>query len=142
MCIFIVMKGGQMMITMDKSLMEIKAVKRLLDTTYWARDRHEEIIKVAMEHSECIAVIEDGLMIGFARLVTDYSTVFWLCDVVVDEEYRGRGVGKRMMAYLKTLPYFEGCKGILATQDAHGLYESYGFVKEPYKFMSKDRGKA
>lgn len=128
------------MITMDKGLIDPKALKKLLNATYWAENRTLETIEKSMKHSECIAVLEDDQLVGFARIVTDYSTMFWLCDVVVDPEYRGHGIGKQMMEHLCHLPYYKDLKGILATGDAHGLYEKYGFKKEAYKLMWKDRG--
>jgi GNAT superfamily N-acetyltransferase len=66
--------------------------------------------------------------------------MFWLCDVVVDPLYRGKGIGKMMLDHIKGLDYYKESKGILATKDAHGLYEQYGFEIEAKKFMTKSRG--
>lgn len=128
------------MITMDKSLIDARAVQSLLNKTYWAENRTLAVVEKSMVHSECIGIIENNKLIAFARIITDYATMFWLCDVVVDQDFRGHGLGKQMMNYMRELPYYKDLKGILATRDAHGLYEKYGFTKEPNKLMWKDRG--
>ncbi|MBI9012144.1 MAG: GNAT family N-acetyltransferase [Clostridiales bacterium] len=129
-----------MYISMNKEKMDSKRIHALLNQTYWASDRtHSTVIK-SISTSECVAVYNGGLIIGFARIVTDYSTVFWICDVVVDPEFRGQGIGKMILNHIKTLEYYKDLKGILATKDAHGLYEQYGFQKETEKFMTKSRG--
>ncbi len=128
-----------MLITTDKSKIDIKQVQELLNQTYWASNRSYDSVNKSIEHSECIAVLERDALIGFSRMVTDYSTMFWVCDVVVSREFRGKGIGKMMMTYLSEQPYYKELKGILATKDAFGLYEQYGF-KRVDTFMSKDRG--
>lgn len=129
-----------MNISMNKETMNSKRIHALLNQTYWASDRTYETLLKSISTSECVAVYSGDLIIGFARIVTDYCTVFWICDVVVDPEYRGQGIGKMMLNHIKSLEYYKDSKGILATKDAHGLYEQYGFQKEPEKFMSKSRG--
>lgn len=127
-------------INMDKNKIDINRIKELLDSSYWASNRDYNVIEKSIKHSECICVYDNDLIIGFARIVTDYSTVFWLADVIVDSKYRGRGIGKYMLDYISNLEYFKPLKGILATRDAFALYEKYGFHKEAEKYMSKNRG--
>lgn len=59
----------------------------------------------------------------------------------IDVNHRGNGLGKKLMDYIMSTIGSEGLLGILATKDAHGLYEKYGFIKEPHKFMMKKRTK-
>lgn len=120
-------------------VLDIDRVMTLLKGTYWAKDRPRDVMEKALASSDHIGVYHEDLLVGFARIVTDHATMFWLCDVVVDESYRGRGIGKLMMEHLSKQAYYDSLKGILATNDAHGLYEQYGFVREPYKMMSKSR---
>ena len=83
--------------------MQIPVVCRLLQNSYWAHDRSDVIIEKSMQKSDCYGafLIKTGQQIGFARIVTDDATFFWLCDVIVDEKYRGYGVGKMLMAAIK-----------------------------------------
>jgi GNAT superfamily N-acetyltransferase len=67
--------------------------------------------------------------VAFARVVTDYSTFSWLCDVIVDEKERGRGLGKLLMSRIMGDPRIRDTKFILGTRDAHGLYEKFGFAR-------------
>ena len=67
---------------------------------------------------------------GLARVVTDYATFAYLCDVYVLEEHRGHGLGKRMMRELMAHPALSGARRVmLATRDAHGLYAGFGFLE-------------
>jgi GNAT superfamily N-acetyltransferase len=69
--------------------------------------------------------------------VTDGATVFYLCDVFIDESHRGMGIGTAMVAAIFNSEDYRGISGLLATADAHGLYEKFGFVREPEKFMRR-----
>lgn len=129
-----------MKITMNKEIMDGRRIQYLLNQTYWASERTFETVVKSISTSECLAVYDGDLMVGFARIVTDYCTMFWICDVVVDSAYRGRGIGKMILEHIRKLDYYKDLKGILATKDAHALYEQYGFKSEATKFMSKDRG--
>ena len=51
----------------------------------------------SIANSLCFGVYEDERQVGFARMVTDYANFAWLCDVFVDEAYRGQGLGKWLM---------------------------------------------
>src|SRR5688500_20385728 len=68
--------------------------------------------------------------VGFARIVTDYATFAWVADVFVVPEHRGRGLSKWLMEVIVAHPKPQGFRRwVLATKDAHGLYEHIGFIK-------------
>ena len=119
--------------------MNIEAIQALLKQSYWANQRPEETIIKSIENSICYGVYKMNELIGFGRVVTDYSTVYWICDIIIDPKYRGNNLGKMLMKNIMETCELEGLLGILATKDAHGLYEQYGFVREPDKFMLKKR---
>jgi len=107
---------------------DVQDVERLLRTTYWADNRPLETIKKSMQNSVCFGVVtEDGKLVGFARVISDYATSYYLCDVVVDEKMRGLGLGKALVSHIASSPDFSGLRGILITRDAHGLYARFGF---------------
>lgn len=126
-------------IVLNREEIDVDQVMHLLSQTYWANDRTKEVMIKAIKNSECIAIYLNDIMVAFARIVTDYSTFFWLCDVIVDEEYRGKGLGKILITEVQKLDYFQPLLGVLATKDAFALYEKIGFEKEPIKFMMKKR---
>lgn len=84
-----------------------------------------------------LGVYIDGRQIGFARAVTDSATMYWLCDVIIDEEHRDRGLGKALVEHIVNSKELAGLRGILGTKDAYSLYERYGYVKAPDRFMIK-----
>ena len=131
---------GRITITDDKSKIQIDRVCKLLNSTYWAEARSKEVIEKSIEHSICFGVYSGGNQIGFARCVTDYATVYWLADVVIDEDYRGLGLGKALIAEIVNHQSLKGCSGILCTLDAHGLYGKFGFEVIRDTFMRKIQG--
>lgn len=101
-------------------------VAELLHSTDWAKDRSMEAIAKCVDNSISYGVYDkDDYMVGYARVISDMTTVFYLMDVVVDEGCRGRGLGRMLLdAVMKDVGHLYG---ILHTEDAHGLYEKYGF---------------
>jgi len=129
---------GEYKFSDNKSLISIDKVCELLGNSYWANNRKKEITIKAIENSLCIGIYLKEEMIGFARIVTDYATMYWLCDVIIDEKYRKNGLGTKLIEIITKMKELDGMFGILATSDAHELYEKYGFKKVSEKFMRKD----
>ena len=109
--------------------MNLQEVMALLKQTYWANHRTEEEVAKSMKHSCCYGIYPDELprLVGFARVISDFATTYYLCDVVVDRDYQHRGLGKALVSYIEALPEFQGLRGILITRDAHALYEKFGY---------------
>jgi GNAT superfamily N-acetyltransferase len=128
----------QFLISDDRNLLQLENICALLKTTYWANERSRETIARSVEHSLSFGVYYEGEQIGFARCVTDYATTFWLADVIVDERFRGQGAGKALVSAILSHESLQGLSGILATRDAHTLYERNGFaLVEPNKYMRR-----
>ena len=109
--------------------MELSEVMALLKQTYWADKRSEEQVRKSMENSCCYGVYleDEKKLVGFARVISDFATTYYLCDVIVDEAYQNKGLGKELVSYIENLPEYAGLRGILITRDAHGLYEKFGY---------------
>lgn len=124
---------GRYLVSTDKSLLAVDTIYDFLSNrSYWAKSRTKEQIEKSIMNSLCFGVYDGGRQIGFARVVTDYSVMYWLCDVFVDEEYRGQGIGKLLVECVVSHPDIKELNGILATRDAQGLYQKYGFaIPEP-----------
>ena len=112
-------------------------VTRLLKQTYWANRRTPEQIEASMRHSVCYGVrrAEDGYLVGFARVITDWATTYYLCDVVIDEAFRGQGLGTALVAHITAQDAYAGLRGFLVTESAHGLYQKFGFNVVDGRFM-------
>ncbi len=121
----------------DKDKIQLNRVCELLSGSYWANSRPREIIEKSIAHSICFGIYTGGRQVGFARCVTDYATIYWLADVIIDPAYRGQGLGKALIEAVVGHEQLAGCSGILGTKDAHGLYEQYGFQRVNDRFMRK-----
>lgn len=75
---------------------------KLLNILYWVKDRKKEIVKKIVEKFLCYFVydIDKNKLIGFVRVIIDYIINYYLCDIIVDEEYRGKGIGKKLVEIL------------------------------------------
>ncbi len=125
----------------DKSRLDVDTIHAFLSRSHWAANRKRETVAKSIEHSLCYGIYHDQRQVAFARLVTDYCTYSYLCDVFVDESYRGRGLSKWMMGCIMDNPDLAQLRRFtLATKDAHGLYEKFGFKpltgEEQRRFMS------
>ncbi len=127
-------------ITDKKEKIQIDIVKSLLGQSYWANQRCKDVIKKSIENSLCYGAYlkETDKQIAFARVITDYATTYYICDVIVDAEYRGLGIGKSLVDIIINDLRLAGLRGILATGDAHDLYEKFGFRTDNGRFMAKN----
>jgi len=79
-------KFGNYLVSTDKSRLSLDTVSDyLINRTYWAKNRTREQIEKSISNSMCFGVYDGERQIGFARVVTDYSVMYWLCDVFIDE---------------------------------------------------------
>ena len=78
--------------------------------------------------------------VGFARIITDFASYAYLCDVYVLESHRGRGLSKWLMEVIIAHPDLQGLRRFcLMTRDAHGLYAQFGFtpMTDPSRYMER-----
>ena len=80
----------------------------------------------------------DG-QVGFSRTVTDGHVHAYLADVYVLEQHRGRGLGEELVRFSVEESPFAGCRWILHTADAHGLYRKFGFAEPDERLMERRR---
>lgn len=89
-------------------------------------------MKISIENSLNFGLFHNNNQIGFARVVSDFSTIAYLGDIYSLENYRGQGLSKKMMEVAIEHPNLQGLRRwILLTSTADWLYEKYGFVKLP-----------
>lgn len=134
------LKYKDFLITSDKSQMNLEDIHNFLSQSYWAPGIPMEIVKSAFDNSYCAGLIKENRQIGYARIITDYSTFAYLCDLYILEEFRGKGLSKKLMEFIMEEPWIKQLRSImLNTKDAHGLYEKFGFLapSNPEKIMVK-----
>jgi GNAT superfamily N-acetyltransferase len=118
----------------DLADMDLDLVHEWLSTdAYWSLGRTREAVGTAAEHSLNFGVFTaDGRQVAYARVVTDHANFAWLCDVYVDRDHRGRGLGTRLVAAAtETLDPLGIRRILLATRDAHEVYAGFGFEPLP-----------
>jgi GNAT superfamily N-acetyltransferase len=98
--------------------------------SYWADGIPLAIFSKAVSQSLVVGAYHaEGGMTAMARVVTDRATFGLICDVFVDSGWRGHGLGKALVGYLRAHPELQGFRRLmLATRDAHGLYAQFGFT--------------
>lgn len=135
----ITLHKNQFTISTDKSKLDIHSIHEFLSTrAYWCLNIPKDTVQTAIENSLCFGVYEGSKQIGFARVISDFSTIAYLGDVYVLEEYRGHGLSKWLMETIMTHPELQGLRRwILLTGDAHGLYRQFGWadIADPSKWM-------
>ena len=127
-------------ISTDRDRLDLDRIYRWLsEESYWAQERTRDVVERSIEHSLAFGAYLGSEQVGFARVVTDFSTFAWLCDVFVDTKHRRRGVGKLLVKAATEHP--ELCRlrlMLLATRDAQALYETYGgfhVLQTPERWM-------
>ncbi|MGA5699214.1 GNAT family N-acetyltransferase [Peterkaempfera bronchialis] len=124
----------------DPQRIDVDLVHQWLSTdAYWALGRSRETVERSVAASVNFGAYDStGAQCGYARVVTDLTTFAWLCDVYVDRAHRGRGLGQALAAAVRDHLAGRGLRRILlATGDAHGVYERVGFrpLPDPQKWM-------
>ena len=113
----------------DPSRLDHEAIYAYLSRSYWAGNRQRHTQDLANRNSFCLGLYHASGQVGLARVVTDYATFAYLCDVYVLEAHQGRGLGKWLIECLHAHPRLQGLRRwSLATRDAHGLYAPHGWT--------------
>ena len=127
-------------ISTDKRNLKIFDIHKFLTNSYWAKGIPIEAVKKQIKNSFCFGVYLKKKQIGYARIITDYVGFAYLCDVYIEEDFRGKGLSKWLMEEVINHPKLKNIKTwMLSTNDAHGLYAQYGFkpLDEPHKLMRR-----
>ncbi|MDT4894438.1 MAG: hypothetical protein QOE97_3473 [Pseudonocardiales bacterium] len=114
----------------DPSCLDVERIHRWLAGSYWASDRDRTTIERSLHHSYPMGVYAPGgEQVALARATTDFASFAWIGDVVVDEAWRGKGIGTWLVGVLLAELRARGVpRFALGTRDAHGVYERVGFT--------------
>lgn len=133
---------GEFEISTDAGRIDLSTVHDFLANSYWAKGIPVETVQRAIANSLCFGIYHNRRQVGLARVVSDRATFAYLADVFVLEPYRGRGLSRWLMECIVAHPDLQGLRRwMLATQDAHGLYQKFGFtpLKSPERWMEVHR---
>lgn len=132
---------GDYTISTDQSKLDIGKIHQFLsEESYWSQNIPLATVEAYIPHSLCFGLYETEEQIGFARLITDYTTFAYMADVFIIPTFRGRSLGKWLIQSILSHPQLQGLRRwFLFTEDAHELYQQYGFDALPkiHRAMAK-----
>ena len=129
-------------ISTDPARLDLDAMIEMLTRAYWAKGRTRERTEHAIAHSLVFGVYEGGRQVGFARVISDFTIMAYLCDVFIHEDHRAPGLGKWLIRTILDHPDLRDVRRwLLATNDAHKLYRQFGWeaLREPENWMERFR---
>jgi len=132
---------GSYTISDDPARLDLHAIHAYLERSYWSPGIPFELVERAVRCSLSVGAYDRaGAQVGLVRVISDYATFCYVCDVYVLEEHRGQGLSKAMLAMVMDHPRLQGLRRwSLVTADAHGLYRQFGFtaVAQPERHMER-----
>lgn len=130
-------------ISTNKHELDLDMIHAFLhDQAPWSIGIARHTVERAIEGSLCFGAYLGKRQVGFARVITDFVTFGYLCDVFVLPEFQSRGYAALLMQHVVDSDVLQGLRRIvLVTSNAHGLYRRYGFDKlaHPEKYMEVHR---
>jgi GNAT superfamily N-acetyltransferase len=123
----------------DRDRVDVAAVHRYLaEESYWARGRdYADVEQLVREAEHVVGLYHDGSQIGFCRAARCAPGLFYLADVYVLTDYRGRGLGAALVREMIDEGPLANRKWLLHTEDAHDLYRRFGFTEPSAKLMER-----
>ncbi|MBI5365294.1 MAG: GNAT family N-acetyltransferase [Planctomycetes bacterium] len=122
-------RRGEYVLDTDPERLDLTVIHGWLAGPYWSPGMPRATVERAVAISLCFGVRRGEAQVGFARVVTDFATFAWVCDVFVLEVERGRGLASWMIECMRATPELQGLRRwILATRDAHAVYARHGFT--------------
>ena len=129
-------------ISTDPARLDLDTICDFLKRAYWANTRPRERTEKALQNSLVFGLYEGNRQIGLGRVVSDYSVFAYLCDVFIHEDHRAHGLGKWLIQTIMEHPDLKDVRRwMLVTNDAHGLYQQFGFtsIADPEHWMQNFR---
>jgi GNAT superfamily N-acetyltransferase len=128
-------------ISTDPAQLDLALIHGFLSQeSYWAPNVPLAVVQRAIANSLCFGLYRDQRQLGFARVITDKATFGYLADVFIVSSHRGQGLGRRLIDAVLAHPELQGLRRfMLATRDAHPLYQKFGFTapRRPELLMEK-----
>lgn len=116
------------LISTDPARLDLDVIHGFLIQSYWAKGISRSLVEKMIRHSFGFGIYQGDRQVGFARVITDYTTFAYLADVFVLPDHRGKGLSKALIATIRAHPDLQQLRRwMLVTLDAHALYEKEGF---------------
>jgi GNAT superfamily N-acetyltransferase len=125
----------------DRDLIDVERVHAWISReSYWAEGRPRDVMVGAIRNSLVIGLYTDeGTQVGFARVVTDYATFAWICDVFIDSAAREQRLGTFLVETTVSHPDLRGIRQVLMGDPGRSLYARFGFrpLAKPERWMER-----
>lgn len=124
---------NEYLISTDKKKLDIELIHNFLSNeSGWSNGIPIEKVEKSINNSLNFGIYIGQKLIGYARVISDFSTIAYLGDVFILTEYRRLGLGKWLMETIMEYKELQNLRRwILLTSTAEWLYEKYGFTKLP-----------
>jgi GNAT superfamily N-acetyltransferase len=126
-------------ISTERGRLDVEMIHRFLADSYWAKHIPRSLVEKAINNSLCFGAYTTAAQVGFGRVITDYATFAYVADVFVLPKHRKQGIGRLLISAMLAHRDLSGFRRwLLATKDAHGLYQKFGFspLIEPSNFLT------
>jgi len=111
---------------------DIPAGMRLKDIAGWNQTPADWERFLRASPAGCFVAEAEGKVVGTATTIVYEGRFAWIGMVLVDPDYRGRGIGTRLLE--KTIEHLDACRvptmKLDATPQGKPIYEKLGFVTE------------
>ena len=116
----------------DKQKVDFVQLQSLFTkTAFWARSRTMEDLQTPLTNSNPVVTVwASDRLIGFARATSDgiYRAAIW--DVIVDPDYQGMGLGRKLVQTVLSHPLVSKVERVyLTTTHQQSFYERIGFER-------------
>lgn len=119
-------------VSTDKNLLDKPKIRNLLGDCFWSKNIPIEYVERFVKHSLCFGVYaedEDHKLVGFGRVISDFTTYAYVCDIVVDPQYRKQGIGNQLFRSIMAHSELKGLKtwALRTSDEAKNIYLKNGF---------------
>ena len=109
-----------------------ETIHALLKDCFWCKDIPLALVKKFLNHSLCFGIIhqQDNTLVGFGRVITDYTTFAYMADVIIADKHRRKKLASMLVSAIMQHPELQNLKSwnLKATDEAINIYLAHGFA--------------
>lgn len=109
---------------------QIEQLIQLYKDTGWGERSVEDTVNCVKNSQICIGILDqDNNLIGFTRIITDFIYKALILDVMVNADYRGTGLGQKLMRNVKNHEKLKKVKQfeLYCLPEMEAFYSNFGF---------------
>lgn len=123
-------------ISTEKNLLDINQIHGWLKNCFWSKNIPFEYVGRLIQYSLCFGVYQkqSNEQVGFGRVISDFTTFAYICDIVIDDLHRKKGLGTALIEAIMDYSDLQGLKtwALRTTEEARKIYEKIGFKVANY----------